>query len=152
MPNHVVSEGISMNVIFNRAILDEAVRLGKCGKETNCLAAEMTKEAPDEDEQRTKTHPAQISAIIAQGPKCFCAATMRTPFWWPHPFVETFGDILFGININGVDQLHHQLRLPLRISIRSYLLPREKRFTPVLMVRASLSHNKPKSRGLSRVA
>jgi hypothetical protein len=36
--------------------------------------------------------------------------------------VETFGDILFWINIDGVDQLHDQLRLPLRISTRSFLL------------------------------
>ena len=65
MPNDLISVGISMNVIFNRAILDEAVRLGKCGKETNCLAAEMTKEAPDEDEQGTKAHPTQVSAVVA---------------------------------------------------------------------------------------
>jgi len=122
MPNDLIRKGVSTNVIFYRAILDEAVGLGKSGKETDRLAAAAAQEAPDEDKQRPKPHPAQVPAVVAQRPKCLCAATMGTLCWWPHPFVETFGDILFWINIDGVDQLHDQLRRPLRILIRSYFL------------------------------
>jgi hypothetical protein len=59
-------------------------------------------------EQSPKAHPAQVAAVIPQGPKSFCAATMGTLCWWPHPFVETFGDILFWINIDGVNELHYR--------------------------------------------
>ena len=122
MSDDLIRKGTAPNVIFNRAILDKAVRLRKSGKEADCLAAVATEETPDEDEQSAKAHPAQIAAVVAHGPKCFWAETMRTSCGWPHPFVETFGDILFWINIDGVDQLHDQLRRPLRILIRSYFL------------------------------
>jgi len=35
------------------------------------VARATAAEAPDKNEQRTKTHPAQISAVVAQGTKCF---------------------------------------------------------------------------------
>jgi hypothetical protein len=113
MPGDFIGKWISPNVTFNRAIFDETVRLGKSGKEADRLAAAATEEASDKNEQGTKALPAQISAVVAQGPKCLCATTMGTLFWWPHLFVETFCDISFWINIDGADQLHEQLRLPL---------------------------------------
>ena len=122
MPNDLIRKGLATGITFNRAIFYETVRLGKSGKETDRLAAAATEEAPDENEQGTKAHPAQISAVVAQGPKCLCATTMGTLLWWPHLFVETFCDISFWINIDGADQLHDQLRLPLGILIRSYFL------------------------------
>lgn len=114
MPPDLIRKGTAPNVIFNRSILDKPVRLGKSREKADCLAAGATKKAPDEDEQGTQAHPAQISAIVAQGPKCFCAATMGTLCWWQHPFVEAFGDVLFWIDFEGADQLHDQIRLPLR--------------------------------------
>ena len=122
MTTDLIRKGLSADITFNRAILDETVGLGKTRKKTDRDAAATAAEASDENEQRTKAHPAQISAVVAQGPKCLCATTMGTLFWWPHLFVETFCDISFWINIDGADQLHDQLRLPLGILIRSYFL------------------------------
>jgi hypothetical protein len=122
MSGDLIRKGNASDVIFDRAILDEAVRLGKGREETDRLTAATTKEASDEDEQSTTAHPTQVAAVVAQGAKCFCAATMGTLRWWPHPFVETFGDISFWININGVDQLHDQLRQSLRILVLIFYL------------------------------
>src|ERR1039458_7994255 len=108
MPIDLIRKGLSTDITFNRAILDKAVGLGKRRKQTEPVTAAAAAEAPDEDEQGTKAHPTQVSAVVAQGPKCFCAATMGTPCWWPHPFVKTFGDILLWINIDGVNDLHHR--------------------------------------------
>ena len=57
MPNDLVSEGLSADIIFNRAILDESIRLGKRGKETNRFTAAAATEAPDDDEQGTEAQP-----------------------------------------------------------------------------------------------
>ena len=65
MPTDLIRKGLSTNIIFNRAILDETIGLGKSREETDRLAAAATEEAPDEDEQGTKAHPTQVSAVVA---------------------------------------------------------------------------------------
>ncbi len=106
MPTDIIRKWISLSVFFNRAILDEAVRLGKSGEETDRFAATTTDETPDENKQSTKADPAQIPAVVTQSPKCFRPATVGTLFRWQHPLVKTFGDILLWINIDGVNELH----------------------------------------------
>ena len=115
MPTDLIRKRLSTNIIFNRAILDKPVGLGKTSKKTDRDAAAPAAKAPDEDEQKAKAHPAQIPAIVTQCPKRLRAVTVRTLCWGSNSFVETFGDISLWINIDGVDQLHDQLRLPLRL-------------------------------------
>ena len=115
MPTDLIRKGLSIDISFNRAILDETVGLSKTRKKTDRDAAATAAEAPDKDEQGTKAHPAQVSAVVTQCPKRLRAATVWTLCWGSNPFVEIFGSISLWINIDGVDQLHDQLRLPLRL-------------------------------------
>jgi hypothetical protein len=130
MSGDLIRERISLHVTFNCAILDETVGLGKRGKETDGLSTAATEKAPDEDEQRSNAHPTQISGVVTQGPECFPSATVGTLGRWPHPFVETFSDILLRINFYDADYLHEQ---------------------GGLMLRDAPLHDKSKSRGVSRV-
>jgi hypothetical protein len=108
MPTDLIRKGLSIDISFNRAILDEAVGLGKTRKKTDRDAAATAAEAPYEDEQGTKAHPAQMSAVVTQCPKRLRAATVWTLCGGSNSYVELFGDVSLWINVDGVNELHYR--------------------------------------------
>ena len=65
MSNDFIGKRFSTEEPFDGSVLDETIGLGKSREETDRFAAAATEEAPDEDEQGTKAHPTQVSAVVA---------------------------------------------------------------------------------------
>jgi len=108
MPNDFISQCFAAEEPFNGLVLDEAIGLGECGKNAGCLPAATTAEAPDDDHQDADANSAQISTIIAQGPKRFCLLTIGTPVGRRNLPLEVAGGVLFWIDVDGINDLHRQ--------------------------------------------
>src|ERR1700677_5076627 len=100
---------MASDIRFYRSILNEAIRLGKSGKQTNRLVAAGATKASNEDQECAKSNTTQITTVITQSQKGFETTAMGTLGGRSHPLVKTFCDVLFRIKIDGANQLHRRL-------------------------------------------